>query len=409
MNDADEYRNWSYREIECVNSASTTFNPHDHQREAWRQLDRADTPRRALLVLPTGAGKTHTAVSWLMKNVLSEPSERPILWIAHRAELLQQAAKTFNELRCLARRKNPLKLRCISGAHGKPITALLKPVDISLCTIQSMSTQKGQDVVRAFFEKNKHCVIVIDEAHHAAAQSYRNAVSPVLRRRNVEILGLTATPTRTIKAEVDRLKRIFSQGIVYQIDQPTLIERGILSRPICSTVRTGLNFDRHLTIKELKFLKTFGDLPESILHKIASHGPRNKLIVNHYLQHRQTFGQTLVFATGIGHCYALAKHFKDKGISADYVASVRNDRSTNEEVVERFRRKKIDVLINVMLLTEGVDLPNTESVFLARPTSSEILMRQMVGRGMRGPKAGGGAEVRIVSFCGSLGTIYRLA
>ena len=349
-----------------------------------------------MLVLPTGAGKTKTAVYWLLKNVLSDDESRSIIWIAHRAELIQQAAEAFHELSGIVNRSDILTLRCISGLHGKPITALLRPADVSLCTIQSLS--RRPDIVEEYFRSNRDCVIVIDEAHHAAAKTYREVLTVASRYKRIEFLGLTATPTRTVEAEVKRLTKLFPDKILYQIDQVTLIERGILAKPICETVLTNHNFDRDLTRKQLAFLQQFGDLPASVLNKIGKNTSRNRLIVNHYIEWKNEYGQTLVFATGIAHCYALAETFKKQGIRADYVASSRHDDKRRSDILQDFRNNKLDVLISVDILTEGFDLPNIQTVFLARPTGSEILMRQMVGRGMRGPKAGGSFEVYIVSF-----------
>jgi len=394
----EKYREWSYRELETEGLPRPEFVPHQHQKEAWRKLDRSSFPRRGLLVFPTGGGKTKAIVHWLLRNVLSEPEPRRVLWIAHRAELIQQATQSFWQLLGISNRSKPLVIRCISGSHGKPITALLgkTPADVSLCTIQSMS--RRPEIVQEYFNQNRNCVIVVDEAHHAAAKTYRDVLSAASRYRKIEILGLTATPTRTVEAEIRYLTKLFPDGILYQTDQVSLIQKGILSNPIPETVKTHYNFDRDLTRKELAYLRQFGDLPASVLNRIGRHTSRNKLIVNHYLDWQSEYGQTLVFATNIIHCYALADAFREEGIRADYVASKRHDRKTNESVVRSFRKGEIDVLISVAILTEGVDLPNVKSVFLARPTGSEILMKQMVGRGMRGPRAGGHSDVYIVSF-----------
>src|SRR5690606_5779319 len=89
-----------------------------------------------------------------------------------------------------------------------------------------------------------------------------------------------------------------------------------------------------------------------------------------------------------------------RGVQADYVASYRPDGSEGdaEEIVQRFRDKKLEVLVNVQMVTEGVDVPAIRTVFLARPTQSEILLRQMIGRALRGPAAGGTPEAFLVSF-----------
>ncbi len=139
-------KDWGYKVIDVEKCALPAFNPHPHQRDARQKLNVWPKRRRGLIVLPTGAGKTYTIVHWLLKNVLSGTERRPVLWIAHRAELLQQAAKTFARYTGLVKGREHLSIRCVSGVHGKPVTTLLKTVDVCLVTIQSLS--RRQDVVK---------------------------------------------------------------------------------------------------------------------------------------------------------------------------------------------------------------------------------------------------------------------
>lgn len=390
------YQSCAHAIIECDRKAKPKYEPYPHQRATWSALDDAERPRRGIIALPTGAGKTYTAIHWLATEVLSEPKPRAVLWIAHRAELLQQAAEELVKCRGLCNRDQPLEMRCISGMHGKPISTLIASADVTFVTIQSLS--RRPDLVETFFKKHSDSVVVVDEAHHSAAKTYREVLKTAKRRRDVEIIGLTATPTRTILEEVSYLNKIFTSGILHQVSLVELIENGILSIPYCDTVKTNQSFDREFTAKELQHLYKFGDLPPSMLKKIGQSTSRNKLIVQHYLDYQRKYGKTIVFATNIAHCFSLSEMFKSEGISSDYIASQRHDNRSNDAVLEKYRNGDISVLIGVDMLTEGIDVPKTASVFLTRPTGSEILMRQMVGRALRGPKAGGLKEAYIVSF-----------
>ena len=115
----------------------------------------------------------------------------------------------------------------------------------------------------------------------------------------------------------------------------------------------------------------------------------------------------MVFALNVDNAIALNKLFQERDVKSDFVISNVKDAITgvtsnftkeNKEKIEKFRQGKLEVLINVNILTEGTDVPNVQSVFLTRPTISTILMTQMIGRGLRGPKAGGTKEAFIVSF-----------
>ena len=140
--------------------------------------------------------------------------------------------------------------------------------------------------------------------------------------------------------------------------------------------------------------------------QIADSALRNRLIVDTYRNGQKKYGQTIVFAVNIDHAIALNALFRKEGIASDYVVSSLRDTATgvtvsredNERKLQAYREGKLQVLINVNILTEGVDLPKTGTVFLARPTVSTILMTQMVGRALRGPAAGGTDTAYIVSF-----------
>ena len=148
-------------------------------------------------------------------------------------------------------------------------------------------------------------------------------------------------------------------------------------------------------------------LPEDVARQIADSALRNRLIVDTYREGQKKYGQTIVFAINVDHAIALNALFRKEGIASDYVVSSIRDavtgvtvsREDNERKLQAYRDGKLQVLINVNILTEGVDLPKTGTVFLARPTVSTILMTQMVGRALRGPAAGGTDTAYIVS-CG---------
>ncbi len=392
---SDRYRR--FRTVVCGPEAPTSRRkPFDHQREAWESLDQ-HRPLEGLLVLPTGAGKTFTAVHWLLENILSDPKPRHVLWLAHRAELLEQAAGSFVDNAAVAMRSEPLSIRTISGKHGAPIATLTAPADVTLCTVQALS--RHLDLVAKYFTMYPDAVIVIDEAHHAAATSYRKILAEARSvSRSFELLGLTATPTRTDEREIGFLNAMFKQGVLYQIPQSSLIDREILSRPVIETVPTGEDFEVEFTARERQYVDRFGDLHPDTLKRIARSNSRNSLIVDRYAKHREAYGKTMVFATSVDHAYGLNQAFRDAGIRSNYVASQRHDAADDDAIFTSFRKGDLEVLVSIAMLTEGFDAPATNSVFLTRPTGSLILLKQMIGRGMRGPRAGGEPTVRLVSF-----------
>ncbi len=113
------------------------------------------------------------------------------------------------------------------------------------------------------------------------------------------------------------------------------------------------------------------------------------------MKNRNEYGKTLIFALNIHHCISLCEELQKRGVNCDYIYSGHNRNSAN---IERFRNGDLDVLVNVQIMTEGSDVPDIQTVFLTRPTSSDVLLMQMIGRGMRGKDLGGTETVNIVDF-----------
>lgn len=382
---------------------------YEHQIDAMQALDKLNKKDefRSLLVLPTGGGKTLTAAYWLLKNVIDQGKK--ILWIAHRHLLLEQAADTFiqNAYTDIMINRTPFNYRIISGIHDKPVH--IKKDDTILIAGKD-SIIRNLNYLDEWIE-NEEVYLIIDEAHHAVAKTYKRIINYVFEHaKNAKMLGLTATPFRTSEHEKGALKAIFQDDIVYKTDLDTLIKKEILATPICKEFETDILFGDTLGVKALKSIENLDVIPENIVKEIADNSVRNRLIVETYFKDYQTYGPTIVFALNQNHAIALNALFneygKEYGIESDFIISSVRDSFTgvtisnkeNEEKIERYKNGKIQVLINVNILTEGTDLPKTHTVFLTRPTVSTVLMTQMVGRALRGLRANGTKEAYIVSF-----------
>ncbi len=198
-----------------------------HQNEAQEALtekilnDNEDSFFSGLLAIPTGGGKTFIAVEWLLKNWINQGGK--VLWIAHRYELLTQAFWTFEKNAC----ENLLEdfpadyvqCRIISGQAGHYRAAdIHEDDDVLIAGKDSLRSEAGKESLSIWIKANnlreEGLFLVIDEAHHATAKTYRTLVK-VLREKignDLKILGLTATPFRTDEAS---LKRVFPDGIIY--------------------------------------------------------------------------------------------------------------------------------------------------------------------------------------------------
>ena len=396
-------------------------SPYNHQKDAMAKLSLIDKEESfsTLVVLPTGGGKTYTASTWLLKNAIDK--KKKILWLAHRQMLLDQAAESFQRFAYAEAMPHisEFTYRIVSGSSNHDRSIDISPRD-NILILSKDSIGRNLSVLDNWLKGENEVYCVIDEAHHATAKTYRKIIKYVeMRVPNMKLLGLTATPFRTAKEEEGLLSKIFKDGvdesgnvvkgdlgITYQIGLKELINARILSTPIFECKYTEEDYGADLGLDALEHIQRLDVLPEELATEIASSAARNKLIVDTYVNKAKEYGQTIVFAVNINHAIALNKLFSKAGVKSDYIVSDIRDATTgviisredNERKLQQYRDGKLQVLINVNILTEGVDLPQTKTVFLARPTVSKILMTQMVGRALRGTAAGGTAKAYIVSF-----------
>lgn len=366
--------------------------------------------QKGLLVMPTGSGKTFTAVTWLLESGIVNGYR--ILWFAHRQELIDQTWHEFYRSAPLLKMYGIEKLRIlpISAMHYGMSAAM--GYDINICSIQSAASRNGSRYIERMIGKKgaDKLIVVIDEAHHAMMPSYQKVLKRILQiNPDMVLLGLTATPSRMSSFERKKLFEMFNvpqnkvqhkgseTGYIYEVKLKNLIKYGFLSQPIYRRQNTEIRGDREysFTPQDVAFFNRFGELSEGLMNEIASSAARNKLIVNHYLEHQAEYGKTLVFAINQGHARYLCDEFKENGISCDYVVS---GKEGTHQTIQDFRDNKFQILINVQIMTEGSDVPDIHTVFLTRETNSDVLLMQMIGRGLRGAQAGGTTDAYIVDF-----------
>lgn len=365
--------------------------------------------RSGILQMPTGSGKTLTSIYFLLKDMATRGYQ--IVWLAHRFMLVEQAAGVFYKLSPLIKEGTNIapetfKMVCISSEHSSA-KAIEKDDDLIVSMVQSLSRNTNR------LQKNLHkkVIIVVDEAHHTLAPTYRRIINEIRKKvPDAKLLGLTATPVRHNDKATAALGKIFDQKIIFSVPMSKLIADGTLSKPIPNTIQTNVDIETIINEKEIGQIQKMGEMPESLVDKIARTNERNDIIVDEYVRNKDKYGKTLIFALNGIHCMALNDALRAKGIKSDFVYTL-NKGSANNEIIRRFRDNNhpehIDVLININILTEGSDIPDIQTVFLTRPTSSDALLMQMVGRGMRGVGAGGTKTVNIVDFCDKWSDITR--
>ena len=419
QNSIDEITIKSSGEINPKSGTNTRIL-YEHQKNAMACLDIMNKEKAysTLVVLPTGGGKTYTASMWLLKNAIDR--KKKILWIAHRQMLLEQAAESFQKFAYaeVIPHISSFHFRIVSGASSHDQTIHIRPTD-QLLIVSKDSIGRNLQRLDAWMAGENEIYMIVDEAHHSTAKTYRKVISYIKEKvPNVKLIGLTATPFRTAEEEQGLLAKIYTDGvqngqavhgdigITYQIGLKELINRRILSKPVFESYYTDEFYGKELGLKAWDSIQHLDMIPDDLAKKMAESTARNKLIVETYQANQEKYGQTILFAVSVEHAIQLTAQFRKAGIAADYVVSSIKDmitrvtlsREENEKKINAYRVGDLQELINVNILTEGVDLPKIQTVFLTRPTVSTILMTQMIGRALRGTAAGGTANAYIVSF-----------
>jgi superfamily II DNA or RNA helicase len=366
------YRSSAYR---AELQESMAFQPseaavplRDYQVDAVQALLRKLNPKRPqLLQLATGGGKTRVANEVVASWALEHPG-RPVAWVTKDWRLLAQAATD------MARRHQLGPLTRLGGS-GQALHPLAPDAGgaVVYSTIQTLQlrTESLVDISPS--------LLVWDEAHWGERGKAR-VILRAARATGIPVLGLTATP-RVDTAYQVAFSRSFRE----------LVEAGYLARPVISeAVTTGISW-------RPKLRPGFDDVDQSSLRELAENVERNRCIVRTYQANAPAYGQTILFACTIGHADQLALQLAQAGVAARAVHS-RMSPGAIRATLEHFRRGAVTVLTTVDLLTHGIDIPATRTVVLARPTSSDVVFSQMVGRGARLDKASGKNSFNIVEF-----------
>jgi ATP-dependent helicase IRC3 len=309
--------------------------------------------RRQLVNMATGTGKT-VVFSKLYERLKSRlPGQQIVL--AHREELIGQALKKLREV-------NPALNIQEERAEIKADPASADIIVASVATIGRKGTKRVQNYNWERIDK-----LIVDEAHHASADSYRNVFDLFRSDRPSLLLGVTATPQRS---DGKALAAIFDK-IVYVYSIRQAIEDGWLVDVRGFKVQTGTDLGG--------IRKTAGDFAQEELAAAINTAQRNRLVVEQWDRLGQK-RQTVAFCVDIQHAKDLAREFEGTGVVAAAVWGNDPDRA---EKLRLHRSGNIRVLCNCGVLTEGYDDWQIGCIILARPTMSGVLFTQMVGRGTR--------------------------
>ncbi len=298
---------------------------------------------RYLLVIPTGGGKTYTAVKavcTIFDEGILDVKKDKVFWTAHRDELKTQAIKTF--------------------------TAYLKANDSSVDFDKNIIVEMLSQSSNIIDSDNSVKLVVIDEAHHSAAKSYH----ALFDKLSLGILGLTATPSRHDGMPLNYEKESFSIGF------PDLVKKGIILKPEIETIQ-GETY-------EIADINKDADL-EQLDNEI-----RNNKIIKSLISNEEKYKKVIIYVGTKNHAKNLYERIMksklvDKYESISYVlgGGVNSRSQDRVDYIDQEKEYKRSIIINVQVLTEGYDDPTVNTVVMATPSKSKLYYMQSIGRAIR--------------------------
>lgn len=386
-----------------VEDLEPDYGLFEYQRKAVRQILPLllDDERKAVLHFPTGAGKTRTAMH-LVAHFLSVYEPSVVVWLASSKELLEQAVDSFRAgWSRLGNRK--VKIGSMWGERSPDLNEFTDGF-LAVGLAKGWSTMARTDPDWAVRLSGRTRLVVFDEAHQTIARTYQQVTEELTLNYKCSLLGLTATPGRTW-ADIDEDGKVadFYARNKVSLEVPDsdpisyLIDMGYLAQPQFRTMLSESGVT--LTDQDLSRIAKEIEIPGHILESLTMNkqyimavlSAVDELIAN---QHQRI----LVFAATVDHARTLAALLIARDIRALLVLGSTATRK-RERAIRDFKSEdeRPMVLVNYGVLTTGFDAPQASAAVIARPTKSLVLYSQMVGRAIRGPKAGGTDTCEIIT------------
>ena len=434
-----------------IKEGKEKYSMFPYQEEAIKNLEKLDKvydTYRTLVVVPTGGGKTRIAVEYLNRNVLNRQGTK-VLWICERLSLLTQAHHSFVDHTyrdSLEHGGKPFKASEITAhvfsSQDTSFREEYKSEDVqmvfvtkqTLCKMFGFADNSGKqkeidESFKDWLENPDELTVIIDEAHHAVGDDYRNIISTLLsmvQKKKIHIIGLTATPKNT---NGSRIEEIFLHGIDLKSEMPTdktcyasrvsinqLIAEGYLAKPFLAKKKDS----SPEKLSDRKLCNRIIDTYEKGVCALALETPSSQdedTKAPKELNPNNSFGQTVIFVKSREVARLLWSKFLARDIDCGLSIStdgnndltqyknlqdyINKDLSSDQIVKiyeERYAKNILPVIVSVDKFKEGVDVPKTQTVFIARDSSTEISVTQMVGRALRGVLQGGTSEAYLVEF-----------
>lgn len=380
----------------------------DHQINVLNQTKEFfKTPiKKVLLHMPTGAGKTRTAIN-LVSEKLKENNKNLVVWLAHTEELCQQAHDEFSKAWEIIGNRNLKSYKLFKNFRYNLDDINSGFIVLSLDYAYSL-TKTNQNKFFSLARKSKF--VVMDEAHMSVAPSYQQVLE-ILVNKETCLLGLTATPGRAeiLSNENFKLARFYNKQKAtlnikgYKNPIEFLQDKNYLAKVQTEKLEVSTNITKIFTkkdiAKELKRIQSGRDLSNEFIKKLSMNETRTNMIIEKtIIENKDKDNKIIIFAGSVESAKNIDLILKMENINCALVTGETHlvERRNN---IEKFKDVKsgLNVIINYGVLTTGFDAPKANVAIIGRPTQSVTLYSQMVGRVMRGKKAGGKKFCKVVT------------
>jgi len=385
-----------------IENIKPIYSLFDHQNKACKDVvDILSSPLpKCILHMPTGSGKTRTAMNIICDHF--RKSGGVVVWLAYSKELCEQALDEFT------------KAWGSLGNRDLEAYKVWGKYETELNDIDNGFVVAGFDKLYSIFKKDhnkvlslgsKSTLVVIDEAHQSIARTYETVINLLTMNINTKMLGLTATPGRTSDdiSEDLKLSNFFSRRKVtleienYSNPVEYLVDEGYLAEANFRSLYYEGGIE--LSQKDIDSISNNLDVPQDILNRIAINEQRNlKIIFEVERLIRDGHKRIILFGTTVQHAKDISSILSIRGILSKCITG-ETELLRREKTISEFKEYNETpfVLTNYGVLTTGFDAPKTSAAIIARPTKSLVLYSQMVGRAIRGTKAGGNKTAEIIT------------
>ncbi len=414
----DSYQEQTLEVIEQANPSKNFYELFDYQflikQQAIYELERKQAiGRRILIQMPTGTGKTKTAMHVIAHYLNFINNDGLVIWVAHTNELLQQAFDTFRDV------WSHLGTFPINVEKSWGKDEINGDKGIIFYTIQSLQSKRNSDLYNKLIDNSD--LFIYDECHKIGARETLAVIKDFIKPKSKKLnfIGLTATPGRSTEYSIEN--RSFAEfwnriikidiNVVNSISMPEMEalnakkidnqieyfqERGFLSK----LEKEELDFTPTQDILDAlknQLENNLEDYTDAVMKKIATNKQRNLVILQKLRELNNRNIPTIVFACSVDHAKMLSSYLSLEDIPNSLVHGELPTAMRRKAIADfKNRDSNVNIIINFDILTTGFDSTNIKCVFITRPTKSVILYSQMIGRGLRGKKMGGNETCKLI-------------